>query len=77
MISLQELTVEGIRSYKDESTIRFGPNLTLIFGANGAGKTVRFPCLSLYYAVPILTTLRAFLLLWRPPILISIEMRLQ
>ena len=40
MSQIQKLKIEGIRSYREPAVIEFFTPLTLIVGANGAGKTV-------------------------------------
>ena len=39
MSQIQKLKIEGIRSYREPAVIEFFTPLTLIVGANGAGKT--------------------------------------
>jgi hypothetical protein len=43
MTTLRKLSIQGIRSYSDQSAevIEFFKPLTIIVGANGSGKTVR------------------------------------
>ena len=40
MSQIEKLQLEGIRSYGEPAVIEFFTPLTLIVGANGAGKTV-------------------------------------
>lgn len=40
MSQIEKLQIEGIRSYGEPAVIEFFTPLTLIVGANGAGKTV-------------------------------------
>ncbi len=43
MSTLNKLLIQGVRSYSPdkEATIVFHKPLTIIYGANGSGKTVR------------------------------------
>ena len=40
MSQIEKLQIQGIRSYGEPAVIEFFTPLTLIVGANGAGKTV-------------------------------------
>ena len=65
MAQIKKLQIEGIRSYKEPAIIEFFTPLTLIVGANGAGKTVC--CVVFYWSYDNVYTLyiHAALLKWR------------
>ncbi len=48
--TLDKLTLENFRSYKDKTNINFGPKLTLIFGKGSAGKTTLIDAIQLLHA---------------------------